>query len=964
MRTSRILIVEDEAIVSMAIAERLQKMGYQTVGRATNGEQCLKLVELQRPDLVLMDIRIKGAMDGIATAERVRKSFQTPVIFLTAYSEEATIERAKLAEPYAYIFKPIEDRELRSAIEIALYRHRADEEIRRLNRLYDVLSQVNQSFFRTRSQEEMLAEVCRLIVQRGGVDLAWIGWLDPATSRVTPAVHFGTGSEMLLEVHYAADENPEHQGNPGRAILEGKPSVCNDCVAGLCPFPMVNAPAIVGYRSCGSFPLRFQGGVRGVLTLCTGEADFFGEREIHLFEELACDTSFALEKLEGDAERERMERALRESNERLGAFFERARDAILIADPESGIILEANAEAENLLGRPRSEIVGVHFTRVHPPEGEKRYREGFLMHSGTSQLERIEAEILRPDGTQVPVEVSGGLIDLGNGQQVVQGIFRDITERRLAEEEANRQRETLIKVFESAPIIMMIVDQELRIRNINCTGANFSRRPQEDLLNLLCGEVFDCFNAFEGNGCGTNPSCTACALRSTVTRTFKTGESIFDVESRMAVLRGSMDIPVDILISTALVKDRTSDLVLVTILDITERKRAEQEREKLEAQLREAQKLEAIGTLAGGIAHDFNNILAPIIGYTEIALEDTPAADPQRDFLEQVLKAANRAKELVRQILAFSRHEQEKPMIPMNIGTIVKEALNLLRATLPSTIEIRRNVERGFAVADGIQIHQMVVNLCTNAAHATEGGGILRVSLKEIVLHNGDLDVFAVPDLEPGHYLRLSVADSGHGMDPETIQRIFEPYFTTKEVGKGTGLGLSVVHGIVKRHRGKIVVQSELGRGSVFDVYLPSAQEKSAKPASIIESLPRGSERILLVDDEEMVAQMAAKMLTRLGYTVISQTSPIEALKSFYSNPQAFDLIISDFTMPGMTGIDLAQKIRVARADVPVILCTGFNERLLEENARDLGIQEIAFKPLERSQLAELVRRTLDRRKV
>jgi PAS domain S-box-containing protein len=956
--------VEDEAIVSMEIAERLQNMGYETVGRATSGEQCLKLVELQRPDLVLMDIRIKGSMDGIATAEKVRNVHQLPVIFLTAYSEDATIERAKLAEPYAYIFKPVGDRELKSAIEIALYRHRAEEEIRRLNRLYDVLSQANQSFVRASSREETLSEVCRLVVERGGVDLAWIGWLDPATSRITPAAHFGKRSEMLLEVEYAVDENPERQGNPGRAIVEGKPAVCNDCGVGPCHYPMVHAPAGFGFRSCGSFPLRFQGGIWGVLSLCTGEADFFGESEIHLFEEIAADISFALEKIEGDAQRQRMERSLRESNQRLAAFFERARDAILISDPDSGIILEANAEAETLLGRPRSDIVGLHFTRIHPSEGQERYREGFLKHSRSSQLQLIESEILRPDGEQIPVEVSGGLIDLGNGQQVVQGIFRDITERKLAEEEANRQRETLIKVFESAPVIMMIVDQDLRIRNINCTGANFSRRPQEDLLNLLCGEVFDCFNAFEGSGCGTNAPCKACTLRSSVSRTFEAGESIFDAESRMAVRRGTQDVPVDILISTALVKDRTADLVLVTITDITERKRAEQERERLEAQLREAQKLEAIGTLAGGIAHDFNNILAPIIGYTEITLGEMTARDPQREFLEQVLKAAHRAKELVRQILAFSRHEQEKPMIPMNIGSIVKEALKLLRATLPSTIEIRQDIEKGVAVADGIQMHQVVVNLCTNAAHAMQGSGILRVSLKKAVLKNGDLDIFAVQDLEPGPYLRLSVADSGHGMDPDTIQRIFEPYFTTKEPGKGTGLGLSVVHGIVKRHGGKIVVQSEPDRGSVFDVYLPSAEEKPDKPVAIIESLPRGSERILLVDDEQMVAQMAARMLTRLGYEVTSQTSPTEALASFRSNPQAFDLILSDFTMPGMTGIDLARELRKDRPDIPIVLCTGFNERLLEENARELRIEEIVLKPLERSQLAELVRRVLDRRKV
>lgn len=963
MRSSRVLIVEDEAAAYNEIAKSLQNLGYETVGRATSAEQCLKLVELQHPDLVLMGVPIQGFMDGITAAGVIRSRFRLPVIILATEAEEATSRHAQYAEAFTVIPKAVGRRELKSAIETALYKHRVQQEIRRLNRLYDMLYQVRESFVRGPSPEEMLAEVCRIMVDCGGADLAWIGWLDPATMQITPAAHFGEPGEMLSAVKYYAVDEPRKQGGPGRAFLEGKPAVCNDCGAGLCPFPTAEAPAGFGYRSCASFPLKFQGRSRGVLSVCTAEADFFGEREIQIFELIAIDISFSLEKLEGDAQRERVERSLWESNERLAAFFQHARDAILIADPESGIILEANEQAEILLGRPRSEIVGLHFTHIHPPEIAVRCQEAFSEHSVSGPWRQVESEILRPDGSRVSVEVSGGLIDLGNGQSVVQGLFRDITERKAAQAEADRQRETWMKVFESAPFIMMIVDREIRVRNINCTGVNFSNRPKEDLLHLLCGGVFDCLNSFEGGGCGTNAPCRDCVLRNTVVGTFKTGDSVFDAEGRMILRKGGREVPVDLLISTALIQDEDTDVVLVSIADITERRMAEQEKERLEMQLREAQKLEAIGTLAGGIAHDFNNILAPIIGYTEIALSEMPLLDPQRELLEHVLKAAHRARELVRQILAFSRHGQEKPMIPVNIGSIVKEALKLLRASLPATIVIEQDVERGTAVADAIQIHQVVVNLCTNAAHAMAGGGTLRVSLKKVDLRKEELKSFKVPEMGPGSYLELSVADSGHGMDHETIQHIFEPYFTTKKPGKGTGLGLSVVHGIVTRHGGRIFVGSDPGKGSIFTVYLPSAEDKPQSSMAIVESLPGGSERILFVDDEEMVTQMAAKMLTRLGYDVTSQTSPVDALNSFRSHPQAFDLIISDFTMPGMTGVDLAREIKKDRWDVPIIICTGFNERLADENIRDLGITEIVLKPLDRTQFAELVRRVLDAKK-
>jgi len=386
------------------------------------------------------------------------------------------------------------------------------------------------------------------------------------------------------------------------------------------------------------------------------------------------------------------------------------------------------------------------------------------------------------------------------------------------------------------------------------------------------------------------------------------------------------------------------------------------ERKKLEVQLLQAQKMEAIGTLAGGIAHDFNNILAAIMGYTELANLDVPEGSNARYKLNEVLKASHRAKDLVRQILAFS-HQGRQERKPVEMSPLIKEILRLLRASLPSIIEIRQHIDTDTDIieTDPTQIHQVLMNLCTNAAHAMrENGGVLEVSLKKV-----DMDGFAVaqhPDFQPGSYLRLSVSDTGHGMTREVLKRIFDPYFTTKEVGEGTGLGLAVVHGIVKSHEGAITVYSEPGKGSTFQVYFPRIDRaKGVEATQRAEPFPMGKQEcILFVDDEQPLADMGKQMLEHLGYRVAVRMSSIEALKLFQAQPKRFDLVITDMTMPNMTGDKLSRELMGIRPDIPIILCTGFSERITAEKVQELGIREFAMKPLLMSDLAKTIRRVLD----
>ena len=394
--------------------------------------------------------------------------------------------------------------------------------------------------------------------------------------------------------------------------------------------------------------------------------------------------------------------------------------------------------------------------------------------------------------------------------------------------------------------------------------------------------------------------------------------------------------------------------------DITENILAKREVRKLEKQLFQAQKMEAMGTLAGGIAHDFNNILLSLFGYTELALLDMPETSQGRQHLEAVLKGCHRAKDLVKQILTFSR-QSDLEKRPVNIGHIVQETGRLLRSSLPTTIDMRLDLGNGTGIveADPTQIHQVLMNLATNAAHSMrETGGVLGIGLS-----SADIDPLSArfhPDLLPGSYMRLTISDTGQGIPPDIVNRIFDPYFTTKEKGEGTGLGLSVVHGIIKNCKGEISVYSEPGQGTTFHIYLPRIEVEADRSApEEVGPLPSGQGRILFVDDEQTLVDIGKQMLERLGYDVVTRTSSTDALALFQGTPEAFDLVITDMTMPHITGAKLAQKLMEIRPGIPVILCTGFSEIITEKKAKNLGIRAFIMKPFVLRDLGATVRRVL-----
>jgi signal transduction histidine kinase/ligand-binding sensor domain-containing protein/CheY-like chemotaxis protein len=393
-------------------------------------------------------------------------------------------------------------------------------------------------------------------------------------------------------------------------------------------------------------------------------------------------------------------------------------------------------------------------------------------------------------------------------------------------------------------------------------------------------------------------------------------------------------------------------------------KQVEERTQQLEAahqRLMQAQKMEAIGTLAGGIAHDFNNILGAILGYTELVLDDAPGGTLMQKNAQRILRATQRAAGLVKQILAFSRQSKQE-LKPLVLGDIIKEALKLYRSSLPATIEILQKIKAhsGVILGDPTQIHQVMMNLCANAAHAMkETRGILEISLDEVILDKESLP--GKNNLKPGAYLRLTVSDTGHGIPRAVMERIFEPYFTTKKTGEGTGMGLAVIHGIIKNHNGDISVYSEPGKGTIFHLFFPKIRKKTEIESKLTEKVPGGSEGILLVDDEKALTEMGAQMLERLGYEVEGISNALSALETFRREPDRFQLVISDLTMPHMTGIQLAEEIKKIKPDIPIIICSGYSASLSEEQINALGISDFIMKPIVKSELAQVVRRVLDR---
>lgn len=602
-----------------------------------------------------------------------------------------------------------------------------------------------------------------------------------------------------------------------------------------------------------------------------------------------------------------------------------------------------------LLGLPVPDELDMLFplmlSHVHPEDRDRFLSSIREAVAGAAPWD-FEGRGLRPSGEEVwfhgfstPTRQEDRLI--------FDGILLDVTQRRRAEEMSRQSEEKFTNIFMMAPDSIMI-----------------SRLEDGMLIDANLG--FEQITGWErSEAIGTTPDKSGfwqdVSERDYMVRELKSGRDVLGREFQFVRRDGS---PRAGRYSARSINIAGEKCLILILQDITEKKRLEEMHGQLEQQLFQSHKMEAIGTLAGGIAHDFNNILSSIMGYSELILNES--ADRQRvnKYTEHVLQAAFRAKDLVKQILTFSQ-KAEPEKRPVTVTPIIKEVVKFMRASLPTTIAIRQSLDStaDAIMADPTQIHQVLMNLCTNAGHAMkETGGVLEIGLKEVSLHE---EGFALESaLKTGRYLKLSVRDTGHGISRENIGRIFEPYFTTKKKGEGTGLGLAVVHGIVKDHGGEISVDSEQGRGATFTIYLPVIEDEAehATLAAKAAPAPGRGEKVLFIDDEEMVAAMMRELLGELGYTVVVETDPVRAAELFKRKSADFDVVITDRTMPRMTGYELVKRIRSIRRDIPVILCSGLQDREDAEAMKGLGIDRFLLKPVEMGVMAEAIREVLDKK--
>ena len=641
--------------------------------------------------------------------------------------------------------------------------------------------------------------------------------------------------------------------------------------------------------------------------------------------------------------RKRAEEALRVMGEYNRSLIDASVDPLVTIDPE-GRVSDVNIATERVTGYPRERLIGTDFSNYFTdPEKAKAvyeqvFREGIVRD--------YALEIRHRDGHRTPVLYNASVYKDEAGAVI--GVFaaaRDITERKRAEaalkesEETARARLMEIETYYSmTPIGLCILDKEFRYLTVNERLAEINGLPVSAHLGRTIREV---------------APAVADLAEETARRIIKTGESISNIEFT-AETAERPGIKRTFRATWFPFKDTHEQVTRVGAMveEITEQCR-------LEEQLRQAQKMEAIGTLAGGIAHDFNNILAAIIGFAEMVEEDLPQGSPSIRHVQRVLNAASRGRDLVRQILAFSR-KTELTSRPLRLSPLVEETVQLLRASLPTTIQINVSIKAGreTILASPAEVQQILMNLATNAGRAMrEKGGIL-----SIILTDTDFEPDSPvtdPVTEPEKYVALVVKDTGVGMSPDVMARIFEPFFTTDGVGEGTGMGLAVVYGIVKSLRGTITVESEPGIGSTFRVFLPVAPTDGESEGRKVQEAPTGTEHILFVDDEDLLVEWGQAALERLGYTVTVLTDSTEALSLFSSDPSRFDLVITDQTMPKLTGLQLARNLLTIRSNIPIILCTGHSDSVSPQKVKEAGIKEFLMKPLGKQALGEAIRKVL-----
>jgi len=710
-------------------------------------------------------------------------------------------------------------------------------------------------------------------------------------------------------------------------------------------------------------------------------------------------------------ERKRTEEKLLDSETRFRVLTEQSPNMVFIN--QHGKIVYVNDRCFEMMGYSKDEFYSHDFSffSLLEPESLKQAKSSFEMHMDNIEVSPLEYTVIKKDGSMIETIINTKLIDYQE-EKAILGVVTDVTEQKRIEKELRNRDEKLSHLsrqteqlsLATASMISIKEEQEFfdKISKAIVDFSDFERviislfkeeAPFRDIIAFggVESELIDKLRKvempkawydevfIEGNIVGQYSYYIPHTKKNILNQEATVYGSGFvpEVENRwhpednlfvrMNDGKGNAIGVISVDESKSGLKPspervRPLEIFSSLISQIVIFKKEQEEKRKIEALLQQSQKMESIGTLAGGIAHDFNNILSIIVGNTELALEDIPKCNSAYSSLGEVKKASLRAKNIVKQLLSFSRKTDPKMQF-IQISLVIKDALKFLRSTIPTTINIHQDIQttEETIFADPTQVNQIIMNLCINASQAMEQtGGDLTVAVEKVVLDNNSTENNF--DLKSGAHARIMISDTGPGIDPKIIDQIFDPYFTTKEVGKGSGLGLAVAHGIVKNHSGAIIVDSSQGKGTEFIIFFPLASKKSMVGSQTTRDIPRGNETILFVDDEISIVKMVQRMFERLGYKVETATTPRDALERFSLNPGHFDLIITDMTMPQMTGVTLSEKLMEIRKDIPIIICTGHSSLVDEEKAKDLGLAAYVMKPIDMKETAQTIRNVLDKK--
>ena len=927
MGSYKIFIVEDDALVIAHLEQILHDYQYRIAGTAATGPEAIKKIKETQPDLIIMDIRLRGEMDGLETAEKIRAEKSIPIIFLTAFANEYYLERAQENNSFSYLVKPVRGIDLHSNIQISLHRHKIQQRLTITNKVLEVRQKVNRLFLKNKSPNQLLKKISTLLYEvpafscvcilQGNENSPFEVYLAPDDA---PWVHKFKSQISERQLPYCARQALEQKK---LVVFESFHPECRSC------------PLFQSYRSSKmiSYPLFYKNHQYGVIMILSPEEytriDFFQE----LVQDLGDDIAFALYNIELEKSQIQINKALQESEEKYRILSEQSLTGVYLIQEDK--LVYANPKLAEIFGyhSPRL-LINKNIADLLPektlPE-IKRIITYLLDGKGTDMKYEFQAK--KKDGSFIDVETFGKRIHY-NGKPAVLGVILDITERK-----KNIQTiQKLSKAIEQSPVATVITDTKGTIEYVNPAFTEITGYTYEEAI-------------------GQNP------------RILKSGKmpdelykDLWETITRGKVWKGEMinrrkdgELIWEYLIISPLFNERGEIThFLASKENITEKK-------KLENDLLQKQKMEAIGRLAGGIAHDFNNMLTVINGYSQLILHKMPKDDPLYKKIEQIYQAGERAKNLTSQLLTFSRKQIRQPDI-INLNTLIRDMEKMLIRLIGEDVQIvTRPDENLWTIeSDKSQLEQILLNLAINARQAMPEGGQLRISTQNVVVDESF--VATHPGTKSGKYVLLKITDTGKGMDEETQKHIFEPFFTTKPTGQGTGLGLATVYGIVKQNGGYIEVKSRLNHGTTFFIYFPAVESSfSPKPTNEEKSDDfSGGETIFLVEDDPSVRELTSKSLKYFGYKVVIATNGREALEMVKNASFRFDLLITDVVMPEMSGRKLVDLIRAKHPALKVLFMSGYTEDQISEKGvqnKEINFIQKPFSPLE---LAKKVRQILD----